>query len=72
MAEICFKLDLNCFQQKDIWKHHEQIEGSQEMAAANISNPRIAAENKRAYPIELGGGKPLQPKVAGCVRNTYF
>lgn len=50
---ICFKLDSNCFQQKDIWKHHEQIEVSKNIAAANISNPWSAVENKRASSIEF-------------------
>lgn len=51
---ICFKLDSNCFQQKGIWKHHEQIEGSKKIAAANnITNPWSAAENKGASPIEF-------------------
>lgn len=50
---ICFKLDSNCFQQKDIWKHHEQIEGSKKIAVANISNLWSAAQNKRVFLIEF-------------------
>lgn len=60
MVEICLMLLLNCFQQKDIWKNDEQIEGSQKITAANISNPWSAAENERD--IEIACGKPLQPE----------
>lgn len=50
---ICFKLDSNCFQQKDIWKDQERIEVSKNITTANIRNPWSAVENKIASSIEF-------------------